>query len=287
VLGEPLALARVLRIGLLGERGQHLAPEELEGLADVLVAVAARLGDEDHLVDAGGTVALEELAHLPRGPDRTAERAQPALEQPQPQGRVPGADDLTGEAAASAVPAELVPDAGQRRAVLAEDVVVGERVAEEVGAVDAPLDGRHLVPVAHEGQDHGDVGVDREARGHAVVGGEDRVVVVHPAARLLGLDEGERERADATAGGEQDGVAAAAGDPQRRVRLLLRLGDDVARRDREEAAAMSREGLLDQHPGDDVERLRPLGASARGRRRSRRAPSGSSTPRCRSRRDRR
>src|SRR5262249_15520933 len=62
------------------------------------------------------------------------------------------------------------------------------------------------------------------------------------------------------AGGEQDGVAAAAGDPQRRMRLLLRFGDQVARRHREEAALVTAERLFDEQPHADVEGLLPLGA---------------------------
>ena len=69
---------------------------------------------------------------------------------------------------------------------------------------------------------------------------ERRVVVVDPVLRLFGIDERERERADPLLRREVDRVAAAARDPQRRVRLLARLRDDVARRHRDVLAGVTR-----------------------------------------------
>ena len=48
--------------------------------------------------------------------------------------------DLAVEAEERAVLLELLPDVGLRRLVVAVDVVVAERVAEEVRAIDAALD---------------------------------------------------------------------------------------------------------------------------------------------------
>ena len=53
------------------------------------------------------------------------------------------------------------------------------------------------------------------------------------------------------------------GDPERRVRLLQRLGDDVARRHLDVVAVDAGEGRLDHHPRDDRDRLGPLGARGR------------------------
>src|SRR6185312_6940407 len=75
---------------------------------------------------------------------------------------------------------------------------------------------------------------------------------------LLGLDERERQRADALLGREADGLAARACHPQGRVRLLLGLGDDVAAGHGQEAAVVAGERLLHEHASDDVERLVPL-----------------------------
>ena len=104
--------------------------------------------------------------------------------------------------------------------VAAEHVVVRERVAEEVRAFDAR--GRsatsssswHMNVVTHAmfGFTASPIGTP-SCR-------ERLVVVVDPVLRLFGVDERERERADALLRGEVDRVAAAARDPQRRVRLL-------------------------------------------------------------------
>ena len=56
------ALRRSRSASLLLELGHHVGGEELERLADVLVAIAAALLDEDHLVDAD----VGELAQVRR-----------------------------------------------------------------------------------------------------------------------------------------------------------------------------------------------------------------------------
>src|SRR5215208_4989200 len=61
---QPPLLGVLALVGLGRELGQDLAPEKLERLHDVLVAVAAGLGDEDDLVDARVAVAADEVADL-------------------------------------------------------------------------------------------------------------------------------------------------------------------------------------------------------------------------------
>ena len=74
------------------------------------------------------------------------------------------------EAEQRALLLELGPDVGAARVVLAERVVVQQREAEEVAAVEATLDRGLLVLVAHERQHDRQVRVHREAGGHALLG---------------------------------------------------------------------------------------------------------------------
>ena len=75
-------------------------------------------------------------------------------------------------------------------------------------------------------------GFTAKPAGHAGLRVERRVVVVDPGLGFGGLDERERERADALLGREVDRLAPAARDPERRMRLLERLRHDVAHRHR-------------------------------------------------------
>ena len=92
-------------------------------------------------------------------PIAPAQRAEALLEDLHAERPVVGVDDVAREAGLVAALEELLPDARAPGAVLAEDVVVRQRVAEEVRAVDAALDRRRLVGVAHHRQH------DREAAG--------------------------------------------------------------------------------------------------------------------------
>ena len=177
-----------------------------------------------------------------------------------PSGASLGGDDVAGEADLLAALGELPPDVRAAGHVVAERVVVGERVPEEVQAVDPAVDRRRLVRVAHHRQRHGDVRVDREAGGDAAVGLDPLVVGVDPVLRLLGLDEGEGERPEAALARHQHRLAPAARHPERGVGLLRGLRDDVTRRHREPATVVARERDLDEHAGDRVERLFPLRA---------------------------
>ena len=112
--------------------------------------------------------------------------------------------------------------------------------------------------MAHERQDRGQVGVDGEPGRDALLGGDGRVVVVHPVLRLAWLDEREGEGADALGGGQVDRLALAARHPKRRVRLLVRLGDHVAGRHLQELAVPAGERFLDHHPRGGLDVLQPL-----------------------------
>ena len=134
---------------------------------------------------------------------------------------------------------------------------MAERIAKEVRAVDTALDRLGLVLRHHHRQHDRDVRVHGEAGGHAFGGSEQLVVLADPFGRIAGLDERERQGADPIAGGEVDRLAPAAGDPHRRMGLLRRLRDHVARWHLYELTVHARERLLDQHPGDRVDLLLP------------------------------
>ncbi len=112
--------------------------------------------------------------------------------------------------------------------MVAEDVVVAKRVTEEAEAVETAAARLLAVRMARETGHHGDVGVDGVTQRHARIRLDDVVVFGHPFHRLALIDEGEGERAEPMPCRLMDGVALGAGNPQRRVRLLHRLGHDVA-----------------------------------------------------------
>ncbi len=153
----------------------------------------------------------------------------------------------------------LAPDVGAAGPVAAEHVVVRERVAEEVRTFDAAFERDVFVFVTHERGDARDVRIHRVADRDALLV-ERLVVVVDPVLRFLGVDERERERADAFLRGEVDRVTPAARDPQRRVRLLARLRHDVARRHRDELARVAGERLLGEAPHGDAQAFFPHAA---------------------------
>src|SRR5437588_6021341 len=78
---QALGAGLVHLVGPVGELGEHLAGEELDRLADVVVAVAPGLGDEDERGHPGRLVAADEVADLLRGADGTAQGAEPLLEE--------------------------------------------------------------------------------------------------------------------------------------------------------------------------------------------------------------
>ena len=139
------------------------------------------LAHEDHLVDAGRLVALAPGRATCSGvPIAPRSEPSPCCISFTPSGASSGATIARAKPRSSRFSLELLPDVRHARAVVAEDVVVRERVAEEVRAVDAALDRRRLVGVAHHRQHDGEVRVDREAARHALLGRDQRVVLVDP-----------------------------------------------------------------------------------------------------------
>ena len=102
----------------------------------------------------------------------------------------------------------------------------------------------------------------RDVRVGLVVGelvqplGEGVVVGVHPGVRRVGADELEAQRADAAPAGHLDGLELRAGDPQRRMRLLDRLGQDVAQRE-VEVRAVILAAAVPEHRDDAAHRVLP------------------------------
>ena len=161
------------------------------------VLVLAALLDEDHLVHAGVGELLQMLAHLFRRADAAA------------------LADIVHKPARRL---ETLPDPRHAGLVLAEDIVMAERIAEIAEAVrPAPL--RLLrIMVDREAGAHRDIGVDRMADGHAFLRLDDGVVFLDPLPRHIGVDEREGKRADAGPGGGMDRLHARAGYPERRMR---------------------------------------------------------------------
>ena len=265
-LDDGLEAAGLLFAGLLvalEELRQHVAPEQLEALHDVLVTVLAGLAGEDDLVDAVLLVAAQVVADLVGCADGAAQGALAVGARRLGRERAGGLQRARVVAGLGPVAFVFGPHVGDARAVASEDVVVGEGVAEEVGALGPPGDGFGLGRVAHEGGDAGQVGVDCVADGHGL-GGEGGVVVVHPLAGLLGVEERKRERADAALGGQVDRLPAGAGHPHGRVRLLERLGHDVAGRHDHALAGVAGEGRLGQAAEGDAGALVPHAPLGRG-----------------------
>ena len=137
-----------------------------------------------------------------------------------------------------------------------EDVVVAERELKEAEAVGAAGSGFLRIRMTREPGDHGDVRVHRVADRHALRL-ERLVVILDPMAGLGRVDERERECAHPELRGEMNGFAIRARDPQRRMRLLHRLRDDVAYRHREILALEAGVRVHDHHVGDLLDRLAP------------------------------
>src|SRR5690606_16302904 len=120
---------------------------------------SAALLDEDHLIDPG------------------------VLERPQVGGQVAGRADTAASADLRQICArylKAVPDIGSTRSVITVDVVMSERVAEELEAFGAAPLRFGGVRMAGEAGHHGDVGVDAVADRHALLGLDDAVIFLCP-----------------------------------------------------------------------------------------------------------
>ena len=99
--------------------------------------------------------------------------------------------------------------------------------------------------------------------GHAVLL-EFLVVAVDPLGQRPGTGVGETQCADALLGRHLHAGRPRAGDPDRRMRLLHRLGDDVTRRHLDLLTFETRERLLDHASDRHLEGLLPLRALVGG-----------------------
>src|SRR5262249_39735697 len=100
-----------------------------------------------------------------------------------------------------------------RGLVRAEHGIVAERIAEELEAVAAALNGLGLVLMARHRAHQRYVGVDRPAERHAFARADDVVIFGDPFGGLFRLDERERERAHPMAGRLVDALALRTGEP--------------------------------------------------------------------------
>ena len=152
----------------------------------MLVLVPTALLNEDDLIDASLSKPVEMLCHL-RG--RTNATSPPHV----------------GQAVAS--PLKTLPDIGLPGRMLTENSAMPERIAKVPEAVStAPLGFGGIVVYGKTG-DHGDIGIDRMANGHAGVRFNDVVVFLHPFAGLLRIDEGKGQGANAVPGRGVNGYA--------------------------------------------------------------------------------
>src|SRR5215467_1745712 len=160
---QPLHLLPLLPLLALLELGHDLLREQLQGLADVLVPVAAGLAYEDDLVDAHCFVAPQELTDLVRGTDGPSQRPEPLLHESGSQCLTLPGRNAPVEPELPTPLLELLPDVRLARCVPAVHIVVAQRVAEEVPAVEASLDGGALVLMTHERGHDRHLGIDGEA----------------------------------------------------------------------------------------------------------------------------
>src|SRR5690348_11290670 len=150
--------------------------------------ITAALLDEGDLIDAGFSKLTEVRAHLVR-------RANAA-----------GAGILRHGILHGL---EVLPDVRAPRLVLTENVMMAERVAEELEAVEAAAP--RFVAIAMHGKSchHADVRIHRMADRHTLFP-EDTIVVVHPLLGFSGINKGKRQRADAKPRSELDCLAVRA-----------------------------------------------------------------------------
>src|SRR3984885_13014459 len=130
------------------ERGEYLATEQLERLADVLVSVPAGLQHEDDLIDSGLLEPLQVVTYLLRGTRCATQTGALARGQLGPEALLAKRCLDLGRVALITAPLEIFgPHVGRARSVLSEDVVVPQRIAEEVPALQAAVECHLLVGV--------------------------------------------------------------------------------------------------------------------------------------------
>ena len=210
--------------------------------------MAARVEQQDDLVHAAGLVAAQELPHGVGRADRTATRTVG-------QRRILLDRFLVA-----------LPDLGPARGVHAGQVVVHDAEREEAATGAEPLErlvvtlGHHHRQIAADGQD---VRVDRRCDRRTLLL-EVAVVPVDTVLERFRSGVGEAQCADRLLGGHLHRRRSGAGHPDRRVRLLQRLGHHVAGRHFDVLALVSTERFFGHAPDRDLERLFPLGALVRG-----------------------
>src|SRR5215831_16628127 len=111
------------------------------------------------------------------------------------------------------------PEIGATRRVLPENIMMRQRIAEELESILAAPLCFLGVWMHREARHHGDIGVDRMTDRNTV-GLYDPIIVVHPLLGLGRIDKRKSQGADAELRGELDGLAVGAGHPDRRMRLL-------------------------------------------------------------------
>ena len=121
------------------------------------------------MVDARRLIPAHEVADLVGCADRTAQRPCSLLDHLGGEGVSGLGADVAVEAEQRTLLLELLPDVCDAGPVLADGVVVDQRVPEEVAAVEASLDGLFLVGVQHHRHDARQVGVDGEAAGNTLI----------------------------------------------------------------------------------------------------------------------
>ena len=145
--------------------------------------IAARLLDEDHLIDTGVAHRPQVATGVVRCPDATRVLVTEC-------GRI---GDLRLDRSRPAAALELTPEVGASRRLVVGDQRI-ERVPEELETFLAAPDRLGLILVQREPGDEGDVGVDGVADRDTLLALDDVVVDVDPGVGLLRVDETEGER---------------------------------------------------------------------------------------------
>jgi len=115
------------------------------------------------------------------------------------------------------------PNIGPARLVLAEDLMMGERIAEELEPILATALCFGLIRMHRKACHHRDIGVDGMTDRHAF-GLDDMVIIIDPLLRLGRIHEDESQGTDPQPRRESDGLAVGACHPHRRMGFLYGFG---------------------------------------------------------------